>query len=58
MKKKLVRVRRDLHPVTMTVQSRKRKRAAYEALHKMEINELDRKDGLMSPVKPYVEIDS
>jgi hypothetical protein len=52
MKKKLVRVRRDLHPVIMTVKSRKRKRAAHEALHKMEIDELDRKDGLMSPVKP------
>ena len=52
MKKKLVRVRRDLHPVTMTVKSRKRKRAAHEALHKMEIDELDRKDGLMSPIKP------
>jgi len=32
--------------------SRKRRRAAFEALHKMEQDELDRKDGLMSPVKP------
>ena len=57
MKKKLVMVRRDLHPATISVQSRKRKRAAFEALHKMGLDELDRKDGLMSPVKPQAEFD-
>jgi len=52
MKCKLVRLKRDLHPSTPTMMSRKRRRAAFEALHKMEQDELDRKDGLMSPVKP------
>jgi hypothetical protein len=52
---KLVRVKKDLHPVVPSMGSRKRKRAAFEALHRMESVELDRKDGLMSPVKPKPE---
>jgi hypothetical protein len=52
---KLIRMKKDLHPVTMTVQSRKRKRETFEALHRMEMVEMDRKDGLMSPVKPKAE---
>ena len=47
----MVKISRDLHPVTNSKQSKKRKRKAFEALHKMEDNELYRKDGLMSPVK-------
>lgn len=57
MKKKLVMMRKDLHPITLTVKSRKRKRAAFEALQRIEQVDLDRKDGLMSPVKPEATID-
>lgn len=57
MKKKLVMVRKDLHPVTLTIKSLKRKRAAFEALQRTKQEDLDRKDGLMSPVKAEATID-
>lgn len=52
---KIVKLKRDLHPVIFSVKSRKRKREAFEALHRMENVELDRKDGLLSPAKPQTE---
>ena len=53
--KKIVKLKRDLHPVIFSVKNRKRKREAFEAMHRMENVELDRKDGLLSPAKPQTE---
>ena len=47
----MIKINRDLHPKTSDIKSRKRKRAAMEALNRITSTELDRKDGLMSPVK-------
>jgi hypothetical protein len=51
MKRTMIKLKRDLHPLQNTAQTKKRKRAAFEAMNRIERDDLDRKDGLMSPVK-------